>query len=78
MKSDSMIILLLAFSLVTIAIAGIIGDMNSHYDINSSTDWENKYNYATQINDSISKVQLVLKKLVKKLVGFLFYLEQVQ
>lgn len=57
MKADSIIILVLAFSLVTIAIGGIVSDMNNHYDSNASTSWANKYNFATQINQSVSDIQ---------------------
>jgi hypothetical protein len=56
-RADSIIILVLVFSVITIAIGGIIGDMKNNYDVNASTSWENKYNYANQINTSMSEVQ---------------------
>lgn len=57
MKVDGIIILVLVFSIITISIGGIIGDMRSHYDVNVSTSWENEYNFANQINESVSKIE---------------------
>jgi hypothetical protein len=62
MKIESIIILILVFSIVTISVGGIISDMNSHYDVNVSTTWSNKYNYANQINSSASAIQSDLDK----------------
>lgn len=61
MKADSIIILVLAFSLITIAVGGIIGDMNNNYDVQSNTSAYSKYNYADEINKSTSKIQNTLE-----------------
>jgi hypothetical protein len=56
MKADSIIALILIFSVITIAIGGIVGDMKSSYALNVSTTWENKYNFANEINESVSGI----------------------
>lgn len=56
-KADGIIILVLVFSLITVIIGGVIGDMKNTYDINASTSWENQYNFANEINESVSQIQ---------------------
>jgi hypothetical protein len=57
MKADGIIILILVFSIITIAIGGLIGDIRNNYDVNVSTSWENKYNFANEINDTVSDIK---------------------
>jgi len=57
MKIEGIIILVLVFSLITISIGGIVGDMRTNYDVNASTSWENQYNFADEINASASDIQ---------------------
>ena len=56
MKIESIIILVLVFSVITIAIGGIIGDMNSNYGVNASVEFQNQYNFANEINESVSAI----------------------
>jgi len=56
MRIESIIILTLVFCLITISIGGIVGDFKNSYDVNASTSWENKYNFANTINDSMYNI----------------------
>lgn len=62
MKPESIISLILVFSLVLICIGGIVSDMNNNYSMNVSNNWSNKYNFANQINDSASGMIAVAEK----------------
>ena len=59
MKADSAIILVLVFSVITIAVWGIIGEMNNNYNINISKTWQDQYNstITKEINKSIYDIQ---------------------
>jgi hypothetical protein len=57
MKIEGIIILVLVFAVITISIGGIVGDMRNNYDVNVSTSWENQYNFANEINNSVSEIQ---------------------
>lgn len=56
MKPESLIILFLMFTVITISIGGIIGDMQNNYGTNVSTVWANEYNFQDRINESVSEV----------------------
>jgi hypothetical protein len=56
MKIESVIVLVLVFSVITIAVGGIIGDMNNNYNVNASVEFQNQYNFANQINESVSAI----------------------
>lgn len=57
MKPESLINLFLVMSIITICVAGIIGEMNIHYSPseNVSTAW-NSYNFQNRINSSVTEV----------------------
>lgn len=57
MKAEGIIMLILMFAVVTITTGGIISDMNNNYDVNVSTSWSDKYNFANQINESVANIQ---------------------
>jgi hypothetical protein len=56
MKLESIIILILVFSVITIAVGGIISDMNNNYDVNASVAFQNQYNFSDEINESVSAI----------------------
>jgi hypothetical protein len=60
MKPESLVILFLTFSIITIAIGGIIGDMQSNYNVNVSKEWEDQYSFSDNINSSVSEVSTKL------------------
>lgn len=56
MRPDSIIILVLVFAIVTIAVGGIIGDMNNNYEVNASVEFQNQYNFQSEISSNLTQI----------------------
>lgn len=64
MKISTFLTMLLVVGIVLVAIVGMVKEAENLYGIDvNKTDWESGYNFASDVNDSVSPLQKALEDL---------------